>query len=79
VAADFAAASSGEQLWHVLCSYQALLQLPQDALLLSEQLLAALPVSWCCNNPGCSNMDGPSESALVASKSCLCSACRTAR
>jgi hypothetical protein len=79
VCAGFAAASSGEQLWHVLYSYQALQQLPQDVLLLSEQLLSALPVSWCCNNPGCSNVDGPSECALVASKSCVCSACRTAR
>lgn len=77
--AQFAAATSCEQLWHVLCSYGALQQLPQDALQLSEQLLAGLPVGWCCNNPGCSNSDGPSERALVARRGCVCSGCRTAR
>ncbi|WIA22508.1 hypothetical protein OEZ86_009505 [Tetradesmus obliquus] len=77
--AEFAAAASCEQLWAVLCSYGALQQLPQEALQLSEQLLAGLPVDWCCNNPGCSNSDGPSERALVADESCVCAGCRTAR
>uniref|UniRef100_A0A383VBN1 MYND-type domain-containing protein n=1 Tax=Tetradesmus obliquus TaxID=3088 RepID=A0A383VBN1_TETOB len=77
--AKLAAAASCEQLWAVLCSYGALQQLPQEALQLPEQLLAGLPVDWCCNNPGCSNSDGPSERALVADESCVCAGCRTAR
>jgi hypothetical protein len=76
---ELAAASSCEQLSRLLSSYQALWQLPRDVLLLCEQLLAGVPVGWCCNNPGCSNSDGPSERALVASKGCVCGGCRTAR
>jgi hypothetical protein len=70
---------SYEQLAQVLGRYEALWQLPGSALLLSEQLLAGLPCGWCCNNPGCSNSDGPSERALVGGKGCKCAGCRTAR
>jgi hypothetical protein len=31
-----------------------------------------------CNNPGCSNVLGPSEVQLVGGHSCLCAGCRTA-
>jgi hypothetical protein len=41
--------------------------------------LCGLAVPTFCNNPGCSNLSGPSEAQLVGGKSCLCAGCRTAR
>jgi hypothetical protein len=38
-----------------------------------------LPLRWCCNHPGCSNLAQRSEVLLVAGKSCVCGACRAAR
>jgi hypothetical protein len=36
-------------------------------------------VPHCCNNPGCSNLAGPSELAIVSGKSCICGGCQVAR
>jgi hypothetical protein len=36
-------------------------------------------VPHCCNNPGCSNMSGATEAAMVAGKGCICSGCKVAR
>jgi hypothetical protein len=40
---------------------------------------AAIAVPNFCNNPGCGNVSGLSEAALVSGHSCLCAGCRTAR
>jgi len=49
----------------------------QEALLRMGQLLSVIiPSRYCCNNPGCGNMAGPSESFhLVRGKSCVCGGC----
>jgi hypothetical protein len=44
-----------------------------------KALCAALPVSWCCNNPECTNMCGASELQLVGGKGSVCGGCRVAR
>jgi hypothetical protein len=41
--------------------------------------LACFTIPNACNNPGCSNVSGPSEAQLVGGRSCLCTGCRTAR
>jgi len=38
-----------------------------------------LPIAHACNNPCCSNLSGPSETALVSGKSAVCARCRVAR
>jgi hypothetical protein len=38
-------------------------------------LCALVPLSHCCNNPGCGNLGGPSEAGLVSSKGSRCSSC----
>jgi hypothetical protein len=38
-----------------------------------------LPVSWCCNNPECTNLGGASELQLVGGKGSVCGGCRVAR
>ena len=43
------------------------------------RLSAALPHRFACNNPGCTNLAGASEAALVGGKGCICAGCRTAR
>jgi hypothetical protein len=40
---------------------------------------ACFAIPNACNNPGCSNVSGPSEAQLVGGRSCLCAGCRTAR
>jgi len=42
-------------------------------------MLSSLAAPCLCNNPGCSNVSGPTESEMVHAGSCRCSACRTAR
>jgi hypothetical protein len=39
----------------------------------------AIAVPNFCNNPGCGNVSGVSEAALVSGRSCLCAGCRTTR
>jgi hypothetical protein len=39
----------------------------------------ALPVPHFCNNPGCRNVSGDSEVALVSGHSCICAGCKVAR
>jgi hypothetical protein len=40
---------------------------------------SALPVPHFCNNPGCRNVSGDSEVALVSGRSCICAGCKVAR
>ena len=40
---------------------------------------SALPVPHLCNNPGCRNVSGDSEVALVSGRSCICAGCKVAR
>jgi len=49
----------------------------EEALLGRGQLLSILiPSRYCCNNPGCGNIAGPSESFfLVRGRSCVCGGC----
>lgn len=49
----------------------------EGALMRRGQLLSVLiPSRYCCNNPGCGNMAGPSESFhLVRGRSCICGGC----
>ena len=42
-------------------------------------VLSTLPVPCACNNPGCTNMLGPTELASVSGRSCICSGCVVAR
>jgi hypothetical protein len=69
-------ACSDEQL-NTICA--SMWQLPGRRLAVAQQVCAALPVSCCCNNPGCANLAGPSEQQLVAGKGCVCERCRSAR
>jgi hypothetical protein len=41
--------------------------------------LSSLPLSWGCNNPMCTNLQGPSEEGIVRGKGHVCRACRMAR
>jgi hypothetical protein len=43
------------------------------------RVVAQLPLRWACNHPGCGNLGGASELALVGGKGCVCSGCRSAR
>lgn len=45
---------------------------------LGTTLCAALPVPQLCNNPACSNLQGPTEAQLVSGSRCTCSCCRVA-
>jgi hypothetical protein len=36
-------------------------------------------VSVCCNNPGCINLAGAGELAIVSGKGCICGGCQVAR
>jgi len=68
-----------EQCWTAAMSYD---RLDQEALSLrvaGEGLCNALPVSWQCNNPDCTNMAGASEQQLIGGRSCVCGGCRVAR
>lgn len=38
-----------------------------------------LPVSSCCNNTGCVNLEKPSEHQLVGGRGCVCAGCGVAR
>jgi hypothetical protein len=51
-------------------------QLLQQAQEFVEGVCGALPLRHCCNNPGCLNMGGLSEAALVAGAGSRCSGCR---
>jgi hypothetical protein len=42
-------------------------------------VLSTLPVPYACNNPGCTNMLGPTELASVSGRSCICAGCVVAR
>lgn len=42
-------------------------------------MLSSLAAPCLCNNPGCHNVSGPTESEMVLGGSSRCSACRTAR
>jgi hypothetical protein len=52
---------------------------------LAQQLQAAghalstFATPHCCNNPWCSNVQGPSEAVLVGGRGCICAGCRSAR
>jgi hypothetical protein len=48
----------------------------QQAQAFAESVCAALPLRHCCNNPGCLNLGGLSEAALVAGAGSRCSRCR---
>jgi hypothetical protein len=39
---------------------------------------STVPTLLACNSPGCSNMAGPSEAALVSGRSCVCGGCKVA-
>ena len=40
---------------------------------------SALPLPHFCNNPGCRNVSGDLEVALVSGHSCICAGCKVAR
>jgi hypothetical protein len=40
--------------------------------------LSSLPLSWGCNNPLCTNMQGPAEAGIVQSKGHKCNGCHKA-
>jgi hypothetical protein len=40
--------------------------------------LSSLPLSWGCNNPLCTNSQGPAEALIVQGKGLKCTACRKA-
>ena len=40
--------------------------------------LSSLPLSWGCNNPLCTNMQGPAEAGIVQGKGHKCNGCRMA-
>jgi len=53
----------------------------EDAMQLLQQLgdaASSLAFARVCNNPGCVNLSGPSETVLVSGRSCMCAACRVA-
>jgi hypothetical protein len=41
-------------------------------------LVSSLPISWGCNNPVCTNMQGPAEVGIVQGKGHKCKGCNTA-
>lgn len=49
-----------------------------DAMESLGQGLCALPVTLLCNNPACVSVSGPSETAAVSGRNCMCGACRVA-
>jgi hypothetical protein len=53
--------------------------LPEKLDVFAPHVIAQLPLRWACNFPGCANLGGASELALVGGKSCVCSGCRSAR
>ena len=40
--------------------------------------LSSLPLSWGCNNPLCTNLQGPAEAGIVHGKGHKCNGCRMA-
>lgn len=54
-------------------------QVPQQLGEIGEQLAAALPVQYCCNNSYCTNLARSSELRLVGGKQCICGGCELAR
>jgi hypothetical protein len=66
--------STAEAMQHVgqLLGRQLLQQVQEFA----GGVCGALPLRHCCNNPGCVNMDGLSEAALVAGAGSRCSRCK---
>jgi hypothetical protein len=43
------------------------------------QVLTNLAVPYCCNNPSCRTVSGPTEQSTVGGRSCICAGCLTAR
>ena len=81
-----------QERWQAAC--EALQQQPEPAEALVTELVgelshvlrafgaavsSALPVPHFCNNPGCRNVSGDSEVALVSGRSCICAGCKVAR
>jgi uroporphyrinogen-III synthase len=92
VAAQLAAAGYHPQHMHqqlqALLSAQAAAQSQSDAAsraafaqLLHDVgvLFSSVAVPHFCNNPGCQNLAGLSDTQLVSGRSCLCAGCVTAR
>jgi hypothetical protein len=42
-------------------------------------ILAKFAVPYCCNNPSCRTVSGPTEQSTVGGRSCICAGCLTAR
>jgi hypothetical protein len=63
--------------WHN-ASADAFMQLAQRLRVLGSAL-STLAISSACNNPTCSNLNGPSEAGLVKGRSSTCGGCRVAR
>jgi hypothetical protein len=66
---------AGLALLHTLHSNGAL----QAVVSFAGSVCGQLPLRWGCSHPGCTNLAQRSEVLLVAGKSCVCGACRTAR
>jgi uncharacterized membrane protein YgcG len=64
------------------CTAEATLALfvaAQQQLQAASRILTSFAIPDVCNNPACSNVCGPSETQLVAGRSCICGGCRIAR
>jgi hypothetical protein len=67
------------QLLQALCSSRIVRRLPQQCAAFVDSQEAQLPLPYCCNNPGCSNLGTASELTLVRGHSCRCTGCGVAR
>jgi hypothetical protein len=76
---QIAAATANNSGLTVFLESGVLQQLAQQLQGLGSGLCAALPVSWCCDHPDCTNMGGFSELQLVGGKGSVCGGCKVAR
>jgi hypothetical protein len=54
----------------------ALPDLAQKMVVFGHALCAQFPLPYCCNNPGCTELQGASELQPVGGKGCVCARCR---
>jgi hypothetical protein len=59
--------------------FKVLPSILQQLKALAEALCTQLPLPYCCNNPGCTELRGASELQLVGGKGCVCARCRWVR
>jgi hypothetical protein len=54
----------------------ALPSIAQQMVVFGHALCTQVPLPYCCNNPGCTELRGASELQLVGGKGCVCARCR---